>query len=80
MLKLNLSKLSPELRDCARELLPQIGLAEADCGLTVEAMQWDNGLSVTAGSTVRLTPVWKLTTDTGSFLINGLSREVIPAA
>ena len=54
MLKLNLSKLEPELRDAARELLPQIGLAEADCGLTVEATQWDNGLSVTAGSTVRI--------------------------
>ena len=32
----------------------------------------------TAGSAVRLTPVWKVVTDTGSFLIHGLSAEVRP--
>ena len=33
----------------------------------------------TTGATIRLTPAWKLNTDTGSFLINGLTREVLPA-
>ena len=54
MLKLNLTKLEPELRDAARELLDQIGLAEAEEGLVVEACQWDNGLSVTTGDTVTI--------------------------
>lgn len=36
MLKLNLTKLDPELRSAAQEMLPEIGLREADCGLTVE--------------------------------------------
>ena len=31
----------------------------------------------TAGSAMRLTPVWKLTTDAGTFLVNGLSGEVL---
>lgn len=30
----------------------------------------------TAGAAVRLIPAWKLTTDTGSFLVNGLTREI----
>ena len=30
----------------------------------------------TAGSAIRLTPVWKISTDTGSFLIHGLTAEV----
>lgn len=54
MLKLNLSKLESELRDAARELLDQIGLTEAEDGLVVEALQWENGLSVTAGDTVKI--------------------------
>ena len=54
MLKLNLSKLEPEFRDAARELLDQIGLTEAEDGLVVEAVQWENGLSVTAGNTVTI--------------------------
>ena len=54
MLKLNLSKLEPEFRDAARELLDQIGLTEAEDGLVVEAVQWENGLSVTAGSAVSI--------------------------
>ena len=33
----------------------------------------------TAGSAMRLTPVWKLTTDAGSFLVNGLTDEVLLA-
>ena len=57
MLKLNLSKLSPELRSAARELLPQIGIQEADCGLTVESETWDKGLSVTAGDTAIIPPL-----------------------
>ena len=36
MLKLNLSKLEPEFRDAARELLDQIGLTEAEYGLVVD--------------------------------------------
>ena len=54
MLKLNLTKLEPELRDAARELLPQVGLTEAEDGLVVEAQQWEKGLSVTAGDTVKI--------------------------
>ena len=54
MLKLNLSKLSPELRSAARELLPQIGCQEADCGLVVESRQWENGLSVTVEDAVKI--------------------------
>lgn len=54
MLKLNLSKLEPEFRDAARELLDQIGLAEAEDGLIVEEQRWENGLSVTAGSAVSI--------------------------
>ena len=51
MLKLNLSKLPVELQEAARELLPQIGITECDCGLVVESAQWDNGLSVTVTDT-----------------------------
>lgn len=54
MLKLNLSKLSPELRSAAEELLPQIGIASAEDGLVVDARQWDNGLFVTAGESVHI--------------------------
>ena len=55
MLKLNLTKLDPELRSAAREMLPEIGLAEADCGLMVEETQWENGLSVTvSGDNVKI--------------------------
>ena len=55
MLKLNLTKLDPELRSAAREMLPEIGLAEADCGLVVEETQWENGLSVTVnGDNVKI--------------------------
>lgn len=32
----------------------------------------------TAGTAVRLVPVWKITTDTGSFLVSGLTSEVVP--
>jgi regulatory protein YycI of two-component signal transduction system YycFG len=32
-----------------------------------------------AAAAVRLTPVWRLTTDTGSFLINGMTAEVTAA-
>ena len=54
MVKLNLSKLSPELRSAARELLPQIGIQEADCGLTVESETWDKRLALTARDTVKI--------------------------
>ena len=54
MLKLNLSRLDPELREAARELLPQIGIREADCGLIVESSQWENGLSVAVSDTVKI--------------------------
>ena len=54
MLKLNLSKLPVELRSAARELLPQVGCVEADCGLVVESEQWENGLSVAVSDTAKI--------------------------
>ena len=54
MLKLNLSQLTAELQASARELLPQIGCQEADCGLVVESRQWENGLSVTVEDAVKI--------------------------
>lgn len=54
MLKLNLSKLSPDLRSAAEELLPQIGITAAEDGLVVDARQWENGLSVTADESVQI--------------------------
>lgn len=54
MLKLNLSHLPEDLRSAARELLPQIGIAECDCGLIVESEQWENGLSVTVSDTAKI--------------------------
>lgn len=32
----------------------------------------------TASSGIRFTPVWRIETDTGAFLVNGMSREVVP--
>ena len=46
MQKLNVSKLEAQLREAARELLPQIGIAEAEDGIAVTAKQGYNGLRV----------------------------------
>ena len=48
-------------------------------GSAITALEQGYFRAESAASAIRLSPVWKLTTDTGSFLINGLSREVIPA-
>ncbi|MBQ9968421.1 MAG: hypothetical protein IJO88_06850 [Oscillospiraceae bacterium] len=45
-------------------------------GSTISGLEQGYYRYETAGSTVRLTPVWKIVTDTGSFLIHGLSGEV----
>lgn len=47
-----------------------------------EVLSMEQGYVLTetaAAATVRLTPVWLLGTDTGSFLVNGISGEVLPA-
>jgi hypothetical protein len=46
MLKMNVSKLETELREAARELLPQIGITEAEDGIAVTAKQGYDGLRV----------------------------------
>lgn len=45
-------------------------------GSAIQAMEQGYYRYETAGSAVRLTPVWKIVTDTGSFLIHGLSGDV----
>ena len=46
MQKMNVSKLEAQLRDAARELLPQIGITEAEDGIAVTAKQGYDGLRV----------------------------------
>ena len=46
MQKMNISKLETQLREAARELLPQIGITEAEDGIAVTAKQGCNGLRV----------------------------------
>ena len=46
MQKMNVSSLEAALRDAARELLPQIGITEAEDGIAVTAKQGYNGLRV----------------------------------
>ena len=46
MHKMNISNLEAQLREAARELLPQIGIAEAEDGIAVTAKQGFNGLRV----------------------------------
>lgn len=47
-------------------------------GSSITAIEQGYLPSVTAAASIRLTPVWKLTTDTGSFYVNGITSEVIP--
>lgn len=48
-------------------------------GSTITKLEQGYFRAETAGSAMRLTPVWKLTTDAGSFLVNGLTDEVLLA-
>lgn len=47
-------------------------------GSSVTGLEQGYFRAETTGAAIRLTPAWKLHTDTGSFLINGLTREVLP--
>ena len=47
-------------------------------GSSITALDQGYLPSISAGF-VRLLPVWKLTTDTGSFYVNGITSEVFPA-
>ena len=47
-------------------------------GSSITAVKQGYLPTVASSTSVRLTPTWELTTDTGSFYVNGLTSEVIP--